>query len=346
VLVGDNGQGKTSVLEAIYVVATSKSFRTDHVYREGLREGDLHASISVTVNEAGHAHEQRVSFDRQRRVILLDTKQPERLSEFARELPVVVFHPGDLALVSGTSGLRRLLLDRIALFSDPASALARTAYRRAQRGRQLALERPRSGRQGSEQSEIDAYEELMALHGARWSLAREAAYQLLAAALRRAFLAMSSAEDQLGVRYHAGGSSSKEDCLVELKRRRLSDGQRHTTSFGPGRDDVIFELGGRSFRRHGSQGQKRLLTLALKLAELDCVREARQAEPVLLLDDIASELDPTTTSAVYDFLRETRGQIFATTTRRELFRGLTALEAERNDYELRAGGLVSGGESS
>ncbi|MBM4363041.1 MAG: hypothetical protein FJ104_10200 [Deltaproteobacteria bacterium] len=115
-----------------------------------------------------------------------------------------------------------------------------------------------------------------------------------------------------------GGSLEPEPLRHELARRRPRDLAAGRTTHGPHRDDLDITLDGRPVRRHASQGQTRVLTLALKVAELDCIREARGTEPILLLDDVSSELDVARTGAVFDLLVGRRGQIFVTTTRPEL----------------------------
>ena len=180
----------------------------------------------------------------------------------------------------------------------------------------------------------------MAVHGAELGRAREEAAARLVAALRPLFARMAAPGLQFDARFVAGGSLDAGELESELTRRREQDLRRRSATYGPHRDDLDVRLDGRSVRRHASQGQQRILTLALKGAELECVRQARGAEPVLLLDDVSSELDPTRTGAVYEFLHETPSQVFVTTTRPELFvtHGLPA--GERADFRL-VGGVLS-----
>jgi DNA replication and repair protein RecF len=117
------------------------------------------------------------------------------------------------------------------------------------------------------------------------------------------------------------------------------DRRRRAATFGPHKDELELVLDGRAARKHASQGQHRILTLSLKLAELSTIREARQAHPLLLLDDVSSELDPTRIGLVYDFLRESQSQVFVTTTRPDLFVTPGLGPDERHDYRLEAGCL-------
>jgi DNA replication and repair protein RecF len=333
VITGDNGQGKTSLLEALYFAATTRSFRTEKL---GALIRHEHADLAVhaSVEEAGRLREQRALIARGVRRVQIDGKRPPRLIDYAQRTPVVVFHPGDLELVAGASGERRRLLDRVALFVDPHGYAARAPYERALKERQRALEE-----RGETAPDLDAFEPLIAQHGARFQLARERAAGALARHVGAGFSRLAPAALGLGLRHRAGGTSDAATFLDELRQRRRKDIVRRAPSFGPQRDELELELDGRAARFHASQGQQRIVTLALKLAELECILEARGAEPVLLLDDVSSELDPSRTGAVYEVLRSAVSQTFVTTTRPELFPTLGERRGERADWIVRDGRL-------
>lgn len=331
VIAGDNGHGKTSLLEALYLVATTKSFRVETVSGV-IQDGQDLALVRATVREAGHGREQLVSIGRRARSVQLDGKRPATYSSYATRTPVVVFHPRDLELVSGAAGERRKLLARVTLFIDPASADARLRYTKALRERQKVLEE-----RGPAARELDAYETLMAEHGARVSRAHAEGAERLLSALTPAFTRMAAPELALTASFEAKGTTDSAEFKAELEARRAQDLRRGAATFGPQRDDLLLFIDGRPARHHASQGQQRVLTLALKVAELECIREARGAQPVLLLDDVSSELDPSRTGAVYDFLRGTQSQVFVTTTRPELFSTPSAGPGERADFVLRNG---------
>lgn len=333
VISGANGQGKTSLLEALYYVATSKSFRTEQV-REMLSVGAELATVKAIISENHLRREQRVLIAPTERAVLLDGKKPETLSGYATRTPVVVFHPGDLGIFTGPSSARRTVLDRIALFLDPSSADDRKRFARASRSRKIVLEQ-----RGVDASELGPLERIMATHGAALSRARARASQRLVGALVPLFTRMAASGLVLDARFVSGGSLDPGELEAELERRREQDLRRRAATFGPQRDDLDVKLDGRSVRRHASQGQQRILTLALKAAELECVRSARGAEPVLLLDDVSSELDPERTGAVYAFLRDTPGQVFVTTTRPELLLLPEPDASQRADWGLSGGEL-------
>lgn len=335
VISGPNGQGKTSLLEALYYVATSKSFRTEQA-RDMLQVGAESGTVKATILDNRFRREQRAVIMPAERAVFLDGKKPDTLADYATRTPVVVFHPGDLGIFSGPSAARRTVLDRIALFLDPKSADDRRRYVQASRARRAVLEQ-----RGTSAADLAPLEHIMATHGAALSQARANASERLCGALVPLFARMAAAGLQLGVRFVAGGHLDAVELENELARRREQDLRRRTATYGPNRDDLDVKLDGRSVRRHASQGQQRILTLALKAAELECVRQARGAEPVMLLDDVSSELDPERTGAVYAFLRDTPGQVFVTTTRPELFLLPGADASERADWGLSGGRILN-----
>jgi DNA replication and repair protein RecF len=266
--------------------------------------------------------------------VQIDGKRPPRLLEYAQKTPVVVFHPGDLELVGGASSERRRLLDRVALFVDPHGYAARQSYERAIRERQRALEE-----RGDRASELDAFEPLAAEHGARFQRARTEAATVLSAHVGPAFARLAPSGLELGLGYRPGGSLDAAEFRRELVERRRKDIVRRSPSYGPQKDELELTLDRRAARFHASQGQQRIVTLALKLAELECIVGARGAEPVLLLDDVSSELDTSRTGAVYEVLRSAVSQVFVTTTRPELFATTHGRKSERVDWSVENGRL-------
>jgi DNA replication and repair protein RecF len=334
VIVGDNGQGKTSILEALYLVATTKSFRAERLGTV-VQEGAEQASVVAKISESGATREQRTVLAARSRIVRLDGKAPSTLSLYATRTPVVVFAPSDLELVSGSASGRRRLLDRVALYLDPPGADARIRYERALRSRQRTLEE-----RGPQARELDAFEQVMAEEGARFALARKRAADGIVEQLSTTLAFVAPSDLAIVARYQAGGSTDAKEFAERLAQSRPADVRRGAANFGPQRDELELELDGRPARSHASQGQQRLLTLALKLAELDCVRRARLAHPILLLDDISSELDPSRTGAVYEYLLAAQSQVFVTATRLDLFPVPVLDLPERGDFRVLAGSLT------
>jgi DNA replication and repair protein RecF len=328
---GDNGQGKTSVLEALYAVATTRSFRTDKL-AQVIRTGAPEARVGAKVLEGSFARELSLAVGPRSRSVMLDGKRPKTLSAYAVRTPVVVFHPRDLELVTGGATERRRLLDRLILYADPPGAEAARRYAEALKDRQRLLET-----RGVGAPELGDFESVAAEHGARFARARSEAADRLLPELLRAFRKVAPDELALASAYVAGGSQNREDFEAELRARRPEDLRRGRASFGPQRDELSLEIDGRPARSDASQGQQRLLSLSLKLSELRCVERVRRAHPVLLLDDVSSELDAHRTESVLALLRAAEGQIFVTTTRPELFTTGSFSSSERADFRAAAG---------
>ncbi len=264
--------------------------------------------------------------------MVLDGKRPKTLSSYAVRTPVVVFHPRDLELVTGAAGERRRLLDRLILYADPAGAEAGRRFSEALKERQRLLET-----RGVAAAELADFESVAAEHGARFARARAEAAERLLPELVLAFRSVTPARLELSASYVAAGSQNIEEFAAELCARRPEDCRRGRASFGPQRDELDLLVDGRAARSDASQGQQRLLSLSLKLSELRCIERTRRAHPVLLLDDVSSELDAERTESVLALLRASQGQIFVTTTRPELFHSAAFSPSERVDFRVTEG---------
>ncbi|MFO0678248.1 MAG: DNA replication/repair protein RecF [Polyangiaceae bacterium] len=329
---GDNGQGKTNVLEAVYVLATSKSFRAakpGDLVRHG---GDV-ASVRGVFVEQGEERNQSVGLRPGARMAKIEDKKPKTLAAYAVRTPIVVFHPQVMSLSMAGGSERRRLLDRISLYRSPASLEALENYDRASKARQKALET-----RGVAARDLDEWEALVVEHGTRVLASRREATELVARAATLAYERIGAPGRALGVSYVAGAPESPDAYREALVARRPADLRRGSATVGPHRDDVELRIGDVPVRGVASQGQHRAVVLALKLAEIEVVRSARGVQPVLLLDDVSSELDRERTSALFAFLRDHEGQVLLTTTRPELIdTGDRSLGPARRNFAVERG---------
>jgi DNA replication and repair protein RecF len=344
VISGNNGHGKTSLLEAIYFAATSRSFRTSRM-PELVRHGATVAFAKARFVESDEgselppiAREQSAAITGKACTALLDGNNPTTLAEFATRSPVIAFHPEELTLSTGPAPGRRTLLDRLALFIDPSSSDHRARYARALKQRQQALRDAVGGNLDS--NVIESLEHLCAHHGAALTRARAGAAKALELELLPAFRHIAAPDLNLTARFEPGGSADVAEAAAELRLRRPRDAHRPSAGFGPHRDDLGLYLDDHPARIVASQGQHRALTLALKAAETAAIARARGLEPILLLDDVSSELDRDRTEALFTFLSLTRGQIFLTTTRRELIVTPGLDPSLRRDFQVIGGTLA------
>lgn len=333
VFVGDNGQGKTSLLEALGIVATGRSFRTDQL-REVVTEHDRALGVSARIVQDSVARHQKLTLSGPTRQGFVDGKRIARLAEYASLTPIVVFHPSDLELVTGTATARRNLLARISLYSDSTSQDTRLAYARAVKHRQVTLEKS-----PSDDKSLIAFEALIAEHGLRLARSNRQAATVLQAELHRAFSELCGQTLQLETQYDGVQIEDLQSYRKLLLEARSIDRIRGRASFGPHRDDLSLMLAGRTARHHASQGQQRLLALAIKLAELGCITQVRDVHPILLLDDVVSELDRGRTTGVFDWLRASASQIFITAPRDDILGSSAFPSKERLVFTVHQGDL-------
>jgi DNA replication and repair protein RecF len=242
-----------------------------------------------------------------------------------------------MVLSSGPASKRRTLLDRVALFVDPSSMDHLARYTVASRSRQRALET-----RGEHAADLDAFERIMAVHGASLTRARSHAAARIAPELERCFSRITAGTRPLVAEYQAGGSDDEAVLEEALRKGRERDRYRGSAGAGPHRDDLAILLGGYDARTEASQGEHRAITMALKMAELACIAVARAALPILLLDDVSSELDLSRTALFFEFLRESQGQIFLTTTRPALIDTSGLAPGDRRDLHLEHGTVREG----
>ena len=331
VIAGANGQGKTNLLEAIYVLGTSKSFRSSKMTDVVSFDGEL-ASVRARVSEDGESRIQSVGIKAGARMVRIDDKRPLTLAAYAVRTPIVVFHPGEIVLSMGASAERRKLLDRTALYLAPAAMSELESYSKAIRSRQRTLEM-----RGVNASDLADWETLAVKHGLALMQYRAEAAERLSERALDAFRRIAAPDLSLHAEYAAGAPCEEEAFLRELRDNRARDIRRGSATAGPHRDDLALSISGHQVRGVASQGQHRAVTLALKSAEIDVIGAARGVRPILLLDDVSSELDRERTAALFAFLRDQEGQVLLTTTRPELID--TGKDADRRDFTIDRGAL-------
>jgi DNA replication and repair protein RecF len=340
VLSGENGQGKTNLLEAIYAVSTSRSFRT-HKAAELVAHGQSIGSARASVVESGLRREQSIGIQSGARRLTIDGKRPPTSAAYAVKTPAVVFHPAEVALSMGGGGDRRRLLDRLSLYLVPASFSDLERYSRALRERQRALEL-----RGVAARDVPEWEELMVRHGVAITEARAEASLRLAAGAREAFARIAEPLAPLEIQYAPGSPLEAQAFRDALAASRMKDARRGSASVGPHKDDLELRLDDRPVRGYASQGQHRAVVLALKSAEVEVIALARGVRPLLLLDDVSSELDRFRTRALFAYLQQHEGQVFLSTTRPELIDLAGSPGVPRRDFTLRGGVVMVTSETS
>jgi len=311
VVSGRNGAGKTNFLDALYFGCTGRSARTTNE-RELVRFGEQVVRVEVETEAADGPHELSVGFTPgEPKRMTADGVRVERLLDVPGRPLVSVFLPDRLELIKGTPSLRLAHMDQLVTGLWPARAATRRAYNQALAQRNALVARIRGG--GAAVDSLSAWDRELARHGISLMADRSAAIELVA----ERFAARA---DELGldgdpaVAYRPRSKAADADALAEeLATRRQQDVERGFTGHGPHRDDLLLTREGRELRAYGSQGQQRLGLLALLLAEREAIAATRDAIPVMLLDDVMSELDGDRRARLVGLLRD-RGQSVITTT--------------------------------
>ncbi len=312
VISGANGAGKTNLLEAVYFGCTGRSCRTNNE-RELVRFSAHAARVVVTAEAEDGSHELAVGFEPGRpKRMSVDGAPVERMLDVPARPLLSVFLPDRLELLKGAPTLRRAHLDQVVAALWPARVGTRRSYAQAMAQRNALIMRVRSGA-GSRDS-LATWDAQLARHGiALMSDRREAVEQL-----RERFASVAGElglGGDPGLKYRPRSSAKNElELAAELEQRRESDLERGFTGHGPHRDDLLLRRAGKDLRAYGSQGQQRLALLSLLLAEREAIAEVRSGPPVMLLDDVMSELDSDRRQALVELLRASRGQSVITTT--------------------------------
>lgn len=311
--VGANAQGKTNLLESVALLALSSSPRTQH---EAELVGPVagEARIRAIVETAGREAEIQLSVclegDRVRRHILVDS-QPRRAVDLPGVCRVTLFWPDDLGLVKSGPEQRRRLLNQMLVQVRPGYARSLSRYARILRQRNSLLKQVSAGDQPA--GALDVWDAELVRVGIELARARADAVAALAPVAAAGHQAISGGE-RLDVTY----AGPPPDLADAVDRARSEDVRRGVTTVGPHRDDVLLRLDGSDARGYASQGQQRTAVVSLKLAEADLVRRLTSEAPILLLDDVLSELDAPRRAALLERLGGP-GQVVVTSVDAEPF---------------------------
>jgi DNA replication and repair protein RecF len=320
---GPNASGKTNLLEALYFGCTGRSFRTTND-AELVRFGADALRVAVSGNDDDGPHELAVGYaPGQAKRMTSDGAPIERLADAAQRPLLSVFSPDRLGLIKGMPAARRAHLDQLVAALWPLRSATRRSYREALAQRNALLARIRAARAPSE--DLAAWNRALAEAGVALAADRRAAVELIAApfAQHAHDLGLDGA---VTIAYTERSPAESADELAdELAAALAADVQRGFTTRGPHRDELTIARDGRSLRRYGSQGEQRIALLALLVAERDALADARSRPPLMLLDDVVSELDADRRARLVAALTHS-GQAIVTTTEPDHVPGWDAAE--------------------
>jgi DNA replication and repair protein RecF len=323
VIAGDNAQGKTSFLEALAVTATLRSFRATRT-AEMVRFGEKSARVRAVVQRDDLRLELQLELQEGQKRATIDGKSSRGWTGYLGQLQTVIFTADDLRVPRGAPAERRRLIDRAILTIWPAYAATARDYQRALQSRNRLLRQ----RPAVAMELLEVYEEQLAELGAKMVASRVRYLNVVGVLFSEVFAQIMRSGPRGSLAYVTASASVAEarDNVREVGRAlrtqlgscRGVDLARQTTTVGPHADDIDFRLDGCSTRSYGSQGQVRAMVLAFRLAQVTHVFDTCRTHPVVLLDDVSSELDAARNTYLFDFIEKTSCQTFLTTTRAEL----------------------------
>lgn len=316
VLVGPNAAGKTNVVEALQLVTAARSFRRPD-FTDVVRWGANRAIVRLRAEDGPRLLEIELEIDNEgRRTYTVNGQVKRRHSDVAGLLPSVVFTPDDLGMVKGPAERRRAAIDDLGEQLSPTYGSLRRDYGRAVRQRNTIL------KDGVTGPEFEAWSEQVVQLGAQLAIHRIRLLERVMSYAAARYADMAAGED-LGYTYAdrcaLATCASLEAPVVadamriEMSRRHHEERRRLVTLVGPHRDDIVITVRGRDARAFASQGQQRTIALAWKLAEVAVVEDVLRREPVLLLDDVMSELDAERRSALSEVVTSQIQTVVTTT---------------------------------
>lgn len=303
---GENAQGKTNLIEAVYLVSNLQSFRTRRP-RDLIAAGTASALLKGRVDGREGGVDLQVAVHGQGRTAAVDGKAPESAAQYLAHFHTVLFCPADLDLAKGSQDQRRRYADRAAFVRDASHLGHLREYNRVLRQRNFALR--------GDPSSLDVWDETLSGAAERVRAGRAAAVEELAPVVAGIHRDISGGNDEIQLAYDPSGTAEGPgEFLRALAAARDTDRRLGFTTAGPHRDALRARIGGRPVEAHASQGQLRTLALSLKLALLLWGRDQLGEEPVFLLDDPGSELDSRRLGYLGSFLAQWPGQVLVAAT--------------------------------
>lgn len=291
VIYGNNAQGKTNILEAVYLFSQGRSHRA-RTDKELIRFGEDFAKLSLEFSDESRDYSGQLQILKNgRKAVSINHVHIVKLSALMNYLNVVMFSPEDLDLVKGSPGVRRRFMDSSVSQLYPSYLSALIDYNKALNQKNSLLKLLRS-RGVSSDPTLDIWNEQLAQHGSRIMRARAEFTELINAAAKKIQSEISG--EELGIRYVPSVRTDEitpEAVFEKLKEYERREIEAASSLHGIQRDDIEIYVNDREARLFGSQGQQRTAALSLKIAQADYIKDIKGEYPVLLLDDIMSELD-------------------------------------------------------
>lgn len=323
---GNNGEGKTNILEAIYMLSLGRSFRTNKE-KDMISLGFETSYVKAMVESGGREYKIEYRIDaKSKKAIKINGIPISKITELLGIINVVIFSPEDLGLVKDGPKERRNFIDRELSQLRPKYYILLNNYYKS------LLQRNNLLKSDFDEILMDVYDEQLASNGVEIIRYRREFIEKIGRIATENHTKISGGKEHLSVLYEQSLSvDTKEEYLKELKASRDKDIFRKTTTRGIHRDDLNIQLGGIDLRSYGSQGQKRSAAISLKLSEIRLVKEIKGEYPIVLLDDIFSELDKQRQQMLLESIQHT--QTFVTTAED------AAIDLDAKKYRIKGGSV-------
>lgn len=320
IFIGPNAQGKTNLLESIFVLALTKSHRT-HQDKELIGWNEQEARLYGEVEKKYGPVKLQLNISRQGKKAKLNGLEQRKLSGFVGAVNVVMFAPEDLEIVKGAPGIRRRFLDMEIGQVHPSYWHDTAQYQKVLAQRNNFLKQSGLSMNASQLAMLEVWNEQLAAYGVKMMKKRQSFIEKLQGWAERIHSGITNGQEKLEIAYkpsvdfaiHEDEAILTDRFMVKLLDIREQECRRGTTLLGPHRDDMLFYINGKEAHVFGSQGQQRTTALSVKLAELELICEEAGEYPILLLDDVLSELDQYRQTQLIETMQG-KVQTFITTT--------------------------------
>ena len=329
--IGKNGQGKTNLVEAIHLLSTTKSFRTSRS-RELIGWEKDNASIFGTVEDVTGSFSAGIIFEKDKKKMLVNDTE-EKASHFISKFVTITFSPSDIEIIKGDPIVRRQFLDKHCADAYPSIISNLLQYNRALKNKVILL------RTGTTPENLEPWNHLLATHAAAITQVRKDFLKALTEYAEKQHTYFAGVDGALQVTLKKNISAiegdSEEAIFHFFSTHAAKEIEAQKSLYGPHRDDIEITYGGVSGRKFSSQGQAKSLGLSLKLGLIDLIEQQRGEAPVIILDDVDSELDPERLKRLYGRIAEEKHQVFIT--------GTEIKPMMKNDFNLFTveGGVIS-----
>ncbi|HSE40494.1 MAG TPA: DNA replication and repair protein RecF [Acidobacteriota bacterium] len=320
VIYGENAQGKTNLLEAVYLLSTLRSFRTRNLV-ETFRFGEAGSTVEGNIHTVHGKHQLSVNVEKAAKHAFLDRQKVDSLG-YLGVLNVFLFSYPLLEVVRGGPEERRKFIDRSIAMSRPAYLPVLMQYHRALKQKTALLAMLQKGEPGKKEGlrSLHAFNQQLLEHGLEIVEYRKAYLNQLQELLLKKQHLFFDNDIRLGLELSSNFLASRQELEQKLDEAMNREIARGACLFGVHRDEIRMMLNGKELRKYGSSGQHRAFLLLLLLAQLDLYEQLREDRPVLLLDDLDSELDQRRIQSFFHEIKD-RYQTLISSSRRELFQG-------------------------